>query len=422
MSARDASRRRFLALGGTLALGLTLPRWARAAQGSVVVVGGGFAGVTFCRYLKRWAPGLRIILVEPASQFISCPMSNRVIYGTLSMHDITRDYVTVEGAGVERIQDAVVAVDPDKRQVRLARGGVVGFDRLVLAPGVEFDFAGLPGAENTPDKVLHAWKAGPQTMELRKRIHTLAPGGVVALYVPKAPFRCPPGPYERATLIGDFLANFKPRSKLLVFDANADVQAKRDLFRQYWDSRLKGVLEYLPSAELKAVNLATGEVDMGVQGRHKADVLNLIPPQRAPAFVLKATGEKGDARWAAVDFLTYESRNVPRIHVLGDALLAAKGMPKSGHMANQQAKVAAAAIARLMAGEAPDQTPIMANTCYSFVSKREAIHVAAVYRYDAAARTMVPVQGAGGVSPGPSADEGFLAMAWYFNIMNDLFA
>ena len=422
MSPSDPSRRRFLAAAPVALAGLALPRWARAAQGTVVVVGGGFAGITFCRYLRRWSPGVRVVLVEPASQFVSCPMSNRVIYGTLSMHDITRDYVPVDGAGVERIQDSVLAVDADKRQVRLAKGGTLAYDRLVLAPGVEFEYAALPGAKEAQDRVLHAWKAGPQTIELRKRLHTMADGGVVAIYIPKAPYRCPPGPYERATLIGDFLANFKPRSKLIVFDANADVQSKRDLFRNYWESRLKGVLEYLPNAEVRNVDVAGQQVDMGVHGRHKVDVLNLIPPQKAPAFALKACAEKADARWCAVDFLTYESRNVPRIHVLGDAILAAKGMPKSGHMANQQAKVAAGAVARLLAGEPPDQEPLIANTCYSFVSKREAIHVAGVYRYDATGRTMVAVENAGGVSPAPSADEGFLAMAWYFNLMNDLFA
>lgn len=418
---KTISRRAFLGVLAAAAAGIALP--ARAASGTVVVVGGGYSGVTFCRYLRRWAPGLRIVLVEPASQFISCPMSNRVVYGTLSMHDITRSYDVLEGTGVERVRDRVAAVDAARRQVRLAGGSVIAYDRLVLAPGIEFRFGDIPGlAPQDADKVVHAWKAGPQTMELRKRLHALPNGGVAAIYIPKAPFRCPPGPYERATLIADHFANFKPRSKLLVFDANADIQSKKDLFRNYWNQHFKGILEYLPSAELKSVDIAKNEVDMGVQGRHKLDLLNLIPPQQAPAFALAATGEKPDARWCAVDFLTYESTQVPHVHVIGDAIRGAPGMPKSGHMANQEAKVAAAAIAQLMAGQTPDANPIIANTCYSFVSRREAIHVTGVFRYEPKDKVMVPVKEAGGTSEAPSAQEGFMAMAWFFNIMNDLFA
>ncbi len=415
------SRRSFLAAMATLGTALALP--ARAAQGTVVVVGGGFAGVTFCRYLRRWAPGVRIVLVEPAERFISCPMSNRVVYGTLSMHNLTRGYDVLDGTGVERVRDRVIAVDPARRQVRLASGANISYDRLVLAPGIDFRFQDIPGVgKDGSDRVLHAWKAGPQTVELRLRLHQLERGGVVGLYIPKAPFRCPPGPYERATLMADYLRQFNPKAKLLVFDANADVQSKRDLFRNYWDTHLKGTLEYLPSAELKQVDLAMGQVDMGIAGRHRLNLFNLIPPQQAPAFALAATGEKPDARWCAVDFLTFESRNVPNVHVIGDAILGAPGMPKSGHMANQEAKVAAAAIARLLAGQPPDPAPILANTCYSFVSRREAIHVTAVFRYDGTERTLKPVKEAGGTSEAPSAHEGFLAMAWFFNIMNDLFA
>jgi NADPH-dependent 2,4-dienoyl-CoA reductase/sulfur reductase-like enzyme len=415
------SRRAFLAALAAGAASLALP--ARAAQGTVVVVGGGYAGLTFARYLKRWAPSVRVVVIEPAGQFVSCPMSNRVIYGTLSMHDITRDYAILEGSGIEHVRDRVTAVDAARRQVRLASGASLGYDRLVLAPGVEFRFADIPGlAPGEADKVLHAWKAGPQTVELRQRLHALPDGSVAAIYIPKVPYRCPPGPYERATLIADHFALFKPKSKLLVFDANADVQSKRELFRGEWDRRFKGMLEYLPNAELKRVDLVKNEVDMGVQGRHRVDLINLIPPQQAPAFALTACGEKPEARWCAVDFLSYESKNVPNVHVIGDAILGAPGMPKSGHMANQEAKVAAAAIARLLAGQPVDAAPIIANTCYSFVSRREAMHVTGVFRYDAEKKTMVAVKEAGGTSEAASAHEGFLAMAWFFNIMNDLFA
>lgn len=418
---KTLSRRTFLASLAAGAAALALP--ARAASGTVVVVGGGYSGVTFCRYLRRWAPAVRIVLVEPQAQFVSCPMSNRVVYGTLSMHDITRSYDILDGTGVERVQDRVVAVDAARRQLRLAKGSTLSYDRLVLAPGIEFRFGDLPGlAPEDADKVLHAWKAGPQTIELRKRLHALDNGSVAAIYIPKAPFRCPPGPYERATLIADHFARFKPRAKLLVFDANADIQSKGKLFRAYWEQNFKGILEYLPNAELRQVNIKTNEVDMGVQGRHAPHLLNLIPPQQAPAFALAAAGEKADARWCAVDFLSYESLQVPNVHVIGDAIRGAPGMPKSGHMANQEAKVAAAAIARLLAGQAPDTAPIIANTCYSFVSRREAMHVTGVFRYDPKDKLMVAVKEAGGTSEAPSAHEGFLAMAWFFNIMNDLFA
>lgn len=422
-AAAERPRRRFLRHGAGLAALAGAPHLARAVERSVVVVGGGFAGVIAARYLKRWNPALRVTLVEPAAQFISCPMSNRVLAGTLSLTDLARDYGRLGHHGIQLVGDEAVAIDPQRREVRLARGAPLPFDRCVVAPGVDFLFDAIPGLETPAARVRvpHAWKAGPETVALRKQIAAMRPGGVFAMHVPRSPYRCPPGPYERATLVASYLQRFNPRAKVLLFDANPDIQSKRDLFRGYWETRLGGTLEYLPNAELRAVDAARLTLDADLQGRHKVDVLNVIPPQRAGAIARQATALADGERWCPVDFLSYESRTVPGVHVLGDALAAAPGMPKSGHMANQQAKVAAAAITALLQGQPVNSEPLIANTCYSFVSDREVIHVASVHRYDAVKRTMATVPGAGGQSSEPSATEGYLALAWLFNILNDMF-
>lgn len=417
------ARRRFLGqAAGAMALA-GAPHVARAAARSVVVVGGGFAGVIAARYLRRWSPALRVTLVESAPRFVSCPMSNRVLSGTMALTDLERDYDRLSRFGIQVVQDAVTAIDTSRREVRLARGASIPFDRCVVAPGVDFMYEQVPGLETDAarDTVPHAWKAGTQTVALRRRIMTMKTGGVFAMHVPKAPYRCPSGPYERATLVAGYLKKFNPRAKVLLFDANPDVQAKRDLFRSYWETHLRDMLTYLPSAELRSVDAASLTLDTDLRGRHTVDVLNVIPPQRAGAIARQATALAPYQDWCGVDFLTYESRDTPRVHVLGDAVAAAPGMPKSGHMANQQAKVAASAIAALLEGRPVNDEPLIANTCYSFVSDREVIHAASVYRYDAGKRTMVNVPGAGGLSPEPSATEGYLALAWLFNILDDMF-
>jgi len=416
-------RRDILRLAGAVAaLGAFGPAASAASGGRVVVVGGGFAGATCAKYIRTWSPGTEVTLVEASRDFISCPMSNRVIAGMLGMRDLTRNYRALESRhGIRLVHDTVTAIDTDAREVRLASGASLAYDRLVIAPGVDFAYETMPGLESAGAQRLmpHAWKAGPQTLDLRQRLTTLREGGVFAMHIPKVPFRCPPGPYERACLVASAMKRFNPRGKVLVFDSNPDILAKRDLFFHSFVSEYKGIIEYIPNAGFESANAAQGRVTFDVHGEVDADIWNVIPPQRAGNVARTGGLANVDNRWCEVDFLTYESRVVPNVHIIGDSIASAPGTPKSGHMANQQAKVCAAAIAALLAGRAPSDEPIIANTCYSFVNDKEAMHVAGVYKFDAEKRTMVSVPGSGGLSPSSSSEEGFMAVAWIFNILND---
>lgn len=418
-------RREFLQ-GGMMSLVAMAAPWvstpARAQGGpGVVIVGGGFGGATAARYIKRFAPSVQVTLVEPSNDFIMCPMSNRVIHGGLSLKDISRPYRRfAEKNGIRWVKASADDIDTTRREVR-AGGEKISYDRLIVSPGVDYDYSGIEGLQTAAQqaKVPHAWKAGEQTLQLRNMLAALPDTGVVAMHIPKVPYRCPPGPYERASLIAYFLQSRKPKAKLLVFDANPEIQAKKGLFEAVWKNKYAGQIEYVPNADLKAVDTATGTLEFDVQGKVRADVLNVIPPQRAGTIAHKTGLTNVGGRWCGVDFLTYESTAVKGVHVLGDSIAGAPGMPKSGHMANQEAKVCAGAIAAQALGVPVPDNPIIANTCYSFISQTEVIHVAGVYRYDAEKKIMVPAPGAGGVSTAPTTAEGIYAMAWATNILND---
>jgi NADPH-dependent 2,4-dienoyl-CoA reductase/sulfur reductase-like enzyme len=268
-------------------------------------------------------------------------------------------------------------------------------------------------------RVLHSWKAGAQTVALRRQLEAMRDGGVYALTVPLAPYRCPPGPYERACQVAWYFKRAKPRSKVLLLDANPDVTSKAGLFRKAWAEEYKGIVEYRPNHTLTGVDVATLTARFETDADVRADVLNVLPPQRAGNIARDAGVITANNRWCEVDFLTYESVRVKNVHVLGDAIQIAPAMPKSGHMANQHAKVCAAAVLSLLAGQPPSPTPVLTNTCYSFITDRDVVHVASVHQYDREKKTMVAVQGAGGLSPAMSALEGEFAFAWAKNIWAD---
>jgi len=391
----------------------------RASAGRVVVVGGGFGGATAARYLRLWGGNIDVTLVERNAGFVSCPLSNLVLGGHKTMADISHGYDGLRAAGVKLVQGEVVAIDAAARRVRLAGGQELAYDRLVLSPGVDFvpdEVGGLADALAS-GRVLHAWKAGPQTLALRRQLTDLRDGGVVAVTIPKAPYRCPPGPYERACMVASYLKQAKPRSKLLVLDANPEIQSKKALFERAFAQHYPGLVEYRPNAELKEVAGTTARLEFeDVQ----ADVLNVVPPQRGADLARLAGVLNVNNRWAGVHWLTMESTAVPGIHVLGDAVFPAAQMPKSGHMANQHGKVAAAAIIQLLRGEPVNPTPVVMNTCYSFVTAQDVVHVASVHQYDAAEKTFKPVAGAGGVSAAASALEGRYALSWADNIWHDM--
>ena len=431
MNPRNASpssllRRRDL-LGAGAALGaLSLAGCATGAAsgpsiGKVVVVGGGYGGATAARYLRLWGGNVDVTLIERQPQFISCPISNLVLGGHRQMGEITLGYDGLKAAGVKLLQGEVLAIDAAAKKVRLAGGTELPYDRLIVSPGVDFmaDQVGGLAAALEAGSVTHAWKAGPQTVALRNQLTAMADGGVVAMTIPKAPYRCPPGPYERACMIASYLKAAKPKSKLLVLDANPEIQSKKALFERAFRQHYDGLLEYRPNAELKEVAGRLARFDFEDV---KADVLNVIPPQRAADIARGAALVNVNSRWVGVNWLTMEATAAPGVHVLGDAVFSAPAMPKSGHMANQHGKLAAAAVIQLLRGEAVIPAPVVMNTCYSFVTAQEAIHVASVHQYDAAERTFKAVAGAGGVSAASSRSEGLHAQDWARNVWADMLA
>ena len=425
-------RRQFIRAGSAAsaatALGLTAgcASTGSAAGAKVVVVGGGYGGATAAKYIRMWSEGrIEVTLVEPNDSFVSCPLSNLVLGGSKQMADITTPYDNLTRRhGVKIPRDRATAIDADKRQVRLAGGQTLAYDRLVLSPGVDFMWDALPGMKKAgaQDRVLHAWKAGPQTLALRKQLEAMPDGGVYAISIPLAPYRCPPGPYERACQVAHYFSQAKPKSKVLILDGNDDVTSKGPLFKKAWADRYKGIIEYRPKHSTVDVDTATNTLKFDFNDDVKAQVLNVIPPQRAGDIAHNAGLTTANRRWCEVDWLTMESTAAKNIHILGDALQIAPQMPKSGHMANQHGKVAAAAIVALLSGRAPNALPIYNNTCYSFVSDTDVVHVASVHRYDAEKKTMLTVPGSGGVSAAASELEGRYGLAWARNIWADTLA
>ncbi|WP_029046629.1 NAD(P)/FAD-dependent oxidoreductase [Cupriavidus sp. amp6] len=417
-------RRHFLGAAGATVLGSMGVRAARAAAPArVVVIGGGYGGATAARYLREWSGNaIEVTLVEPNPAFISCPLSNLVIGGSRQMAEITLPYdQLVRRHGVKLVRDTAAAIDPGKRTVRLAGGGTLRYDRLLLSPGIDLMSDALPGLKRPGgDQVLHAWKAGPQTVALRRQLEAMPDGGTYAITIPTAPYRCPPGPYERVCQVAHYFKQHKPRSKVLVLDANPDITSKAGLFRKVWAGHYAGMVEYRPQYNTVDVDPATRTLKFEVQEDVRADVINVLPPQRAGAIAVATGLATANAKWCEIDFVTFESRAAPDIHVIGDAIQIAPLMPKSGHMANQHGKVAAAAIVALLSGRAPDPQPLYNNTCYSFTSDREAVHVASVHRYDAAQKTMLTVPGSGGLSDAPTTLEGVYALSWAKGIWSEM--
>ncbi len=416
-------RRHFLAAAGGTAVALALPGCATTAapKARVVVIGGGFGGATAAKYIRLWAPEIEVVLVEREAAFVSCPLSNLVLGGTETIENITTGYDTLaKKYGVRVVRDEATAIDAGKREVRLARGDTLKYDRLIVSPGIDFQYDQVPGLESADAqaRVLHAWKAGPQTVALRRQLEALPDGGVYALHIPKAPYRCPPGPYERAAQVAFYFKQHKPRSKVLVLDSNPDITSKKGLFLAAWNERYPGIVEYKPNSEVVRVDAANNTIELQFE-TVRAGVLNVVPPQQAGRIAQTAGLITANNKWCGVNFQSFESVAAPGIHVLGDATLSAPGMPKSGFMANNHAKVAADAVIALIQGRPVNPEPIIANTCYSFVSDTDVVHVASVHKWNAEQKTLVGVQGAGGLSPAANALEGQYAKSWARNIWAD---
>ena len=419
------TRRHVLGLISGLTLTCVRPRlvWTQTPS-RVVVVGGGFGGATCAKYLRRADPRLDVALIEPQRQFVACPFSNAVLVGLRDLASVTHTYDGLrQRYGVRLVHATATELDPAAHQVTLNDGTRLTYDRLVLAPGVEMQWGALEGYDvAASERFPHAWQAGPQTLLLRRQLEAMEDGGLVVLTVPDNPYRCPPGPYERASLIAHYLKIHKPQSKVLLLDAK-DTFTKQALFRTAWARLYPGVLEWVSGSQggrVVRVNVQTGTVHTDFD-EYKPAVANIIPPQRAAA-IARAAGLDAGTGWCSIHPRTFESTVHPDIHLLGDAIIASP-MPKSAFSANNQAKVCAAAIVALLRG-APVAEPVLMNTCYSLVAPDYGISIAAVY--SVAGEKIVAVEGSEGTSPVDAPNEvrhreAEYAQSWYANITADVF-
>lgn len=414
-----------VAVGGGLSMGtMTGCATVGGARPQVVVVGAGWGGSTASKYVRMLSDQrIDVTLVEPEANFVSCPISNLVIGGRRQLADITISYdQLVKNHGVRLLRTRVAAVDVAKRQARLADGSVLGYDKIVVAPGVSMMWKQVEGLEAAHDqgRILHAWKAGPETVALRRQLEAMPDGGTYAIVIPEAPYRCPPGPYERASLVAAYFKRAKPRSKVLILDANPDVTSKGPLFKKAWAELYGPMLEYRSQYKAVGVDARSNVVRFEVQDDVKADVLNVLPPMRAGELAVQMGLTNANARWCHVDFLTFESTAARHVHVVGDSIQIAQGMPKSGHMANSHAKVAAAAIVAELTGLPVNAHPMLTNVCMSFVDDTHVIHVASVHEYVPTQKTFRTIGGSGGVSDVRSDLEAVYNQAWARNIWADM--
>jgi NADH dehydrogenase FAD-containing subunit len=433
-------RRDFIKMAGAAGLGLSAAGWSMLAaaeesrapaaigvptntgiKGRVVVVGGGMAGATVAKYLRIWGgTGVEVTLIERESSYASNIMSNLVLNGSRSMSSLQYGYGNLASRyGVRMVKGEVATIDPVGRAVTLSSGTRYAYDRLVVAPGVDFDI--LPGLETAAAqaKVPHAWKAGPQTTALRNMITAMPSGGVFVMSIPGKPYRCPPGPYERACVVADWLKRNRPGSKVIVLDANPGITAEVHSFTDAFDVVHKGVIEYHPGVAIASVDASTMTVNTGI-GNIRGNVLNLIPPHRAGKVIAANGLADSGGKWTSVDVLSYEARVAPGIHVIGDA--SATTQPKAGHIANQEAKVCADAILRLFSGRALDPSPHTNSACYSPITFETASWLTANFAYDPVTRAMQPVPASSGEAAARSKDNFEEMNKWFAALMGDSFA
>lgn len=420
---RSTTRRQFLRYAGA-ASALSFAGCAqveRRAAPNVVVVGGGFGGASAARWVKRFDPAVNVTLIEAGTSFATCPFSNYVLGGFRTMESITHGYARFAAAGVRVVHDTATAVDTAKKTVTTAGGNTFAYDRLVMSPGIDIRFGAVPGYDEAAAELApHAWNAGPQTVLLRRQLEAMDDGGVVIIAVPADPFRCPPGPYERASTIAHYLKAKKPRSKILVLDAKESF-SKQGLFLEGWEQHYKDIIKWVPlkdGGKVIKVDAARRTVETDFD-THKAAVLNFIPPQRAGAIAEKA-GLTNQTGWCPINHVTFESTQQKDVHVLGDAALIS-GMPKSGSAANTQAKACAAAIITFLRGGIPTP-PITSNVCYSLITPEHGISVTNVWT--ASVDKFTPNPG-GGVSPLKRdaqfrLQEAHFAMSWYANLTREI--
>ncbi|RIX49502.1 MAG: pyridine nucleotide-disulfide oxidoreductase [Rhodocyclales bacterium GT-UBC] len=432
------NRRDFFRLASMAGLGASAASWAGLAgaatatqlgtvptntgiTGRVVVIGGGMGGASVAKYLRLWGgTGVSVTLVERDSAYTSNILSNLVLNGQRTITSLQYTYSNLASRyGIRLVKGEVSNIDPVGHNVSLADGTKLPYDRLVVAPGVDFDL--YPGLETAAAqaKVPHAWKAGVQTTQLRNMLVNMKAGQTFVLSIPAKPYRCPPGPYERACVVADWLKKNRPGSKVIVLDANPGIIAEPLAFANAFDVVHKGVIEYHPGVTINSIDATTMTLNTSL-GNLQANVINAIPPHRAGKVVASNGLANVGGRWAGVDVLTYQSTAAPGVHVIGDA--SATTQPKAGHIANQEAKICADAILRLLSGRSPDPSPITNSACYSPITSDTASWLTAIFAYDPVSGTMQPVPGAAGEAAGRSQDNYKEMIKWFNTLMEDSFA
>lgn len=418
-------RRNFLKLlgaGAAATASVGLAGYANAASSAgggrkVVVIGGGYGGTIAARYIRMMDSSIEVTLIERNDHYVSCPFSNLYLGGILpDLSPLTIKYDKLaSNHGIKVVQAEVTGIDAENHSVTTSKG-VFKYDRLVVSPGVEFRTDEIAGYD--PEIMPHAWKAGPQTVLLRKQLEAMKPGGTVVLSIPLAPFRCPPGPYERTSMIAMYLKQHKPGSKIIVLDANPDIVSKKGLFLKGWKKHYEGIIDYRPAKKVTEVDNKNMSVLVEGIEEVKGDVINVIPPQKA-GHIAHVAGLVGpDNKWCPVNPTTFESTLHKDIHVIGDSSIAG-AMPKSGYSANSEAKVCAANIVALLNGRETSEMSGV-NTCYSFLSASEAVSVTGVYRVNAEKNVIEAVPGSVGVSPDLSELEAVYAQSWVKNILHEM--
>jgi sulfide dehydrogenase [flavocytochrome c] flavoprotein chain len=414
------SRREFLRTSSWAGLGLLAagcaPKVSDFAQKTgrrVVVIGGGWGGTSAAKYVRLADPSIEVILLEPNKEFVSCPFSNLVLSGVRTIESLTFNYDRLRAHGVKVLHETATMIEPSARRVRVGTDSLP-YDRLIVSPGVEFQWDQVDGLAAAQDRVLHAWKAGPQTVELARQLQAMPDGGVFVLTIPPAAYRCPPGPYERICQVAWYLKGNKPKSKLIVLDANPNVVSKAALFRAAWQNYPN--IEYRGSNKVVKVDPGVREVTTELGDKVKYDVLNLIPPQRAGTIAVTADLVGADKRWCEVDHQTYESVKHKNIHVIGDSTIGLP-VPKSGNIANAMGKICAVAVTSLLNGK-PVPTMAPGNTCYSWVSDKEAIAVVNSYKIENGKVVQIEQK----LTPGQSEAWAQNAIGWANSIWADMFA
>jgi NADPH-dependent 2,4-dienoyl-CoA reductase/sulfur reductase-like enzyme len=390
----------------------------------VVIVGAGYGGAACARYLKRWEPRVEITLIEPNPRFVSCPMSNSVIAGLNELDDISFPYDNIKAVVDRFVADRVVTIDPDKRHVTTASGQRFRYDRLVLAAGIELQFDQIQGYDAAARKLIkHAWKASPEeTGVLRRQLEAMPDGGVFVMAIPMTPYRCPPAPYERVSLVANYFKKAKPRSKIILLDGNPDIVSKKALFLAAWRKHYgygsdNSLIDYRPGNLTVSVDVAAMKVSSEFDDV-KGDVINLVPPMRAATVCGMAGVRDGsNGSWCTIDYSTFESKVVKNVHILGDSALT--NFPKSGSVANNTGKMCAYALSEQFAGRSVDPAPVVTNTCYSGTGMGTAFHVATVFRWDEAKQSMVPPKDANGISSEESELEMAYMESWAKNVWAD---